>query len=89
MNLIHSQAPSDSADPSDAPSESAVAKMTAEILPTCFLLGIIAGFTAFVACGQAILPAMIAAVLGALFGLVFACEESPPQKSDALTPARK
>jgi len=76
MNVINSQAQSDSIEAADAPSESAVAKMTAEILPACFLLGIIAGFTAFVACGQAILPALIAAVLGVLLGLFFACEES-------------
>jgi hypothetical protein len=76
MNVINSQAKSDCIEGSDAPSESAVSKMTAEILPACFLLGIISGFTAFVAFGQAILPGLIAAVLGAFFGLFFACEDS-------------
>ncbi len=74
MNVINSQAQSDSIESADSSSESASSKMTAEILPACFLLGIIAGFTAFVACGQAILPGIFAAVLGALLGLFFACE---------------
>ena len=73
MNVINSQAGSDAADRFE-PDESNVSKMTAEILPACFLLGIIAGFSAFVLFGQAILPALVAAFVGAMLGLFFACD---------------
>jgi hypothetical protein len=58
--------------------------MTGDILPACFLLGIIAGFSAFVAFGQAVLPAMVAAVVGALVGLFFACDETAVQNPGRL-----
>lgn len=75
MNVMNSQIRSEGADNADTQSDSSASLMTAEILPACFLLGIIAGFAAFVAFGQAILPGMIAAVIGALIGLFFACED--------------
>ena len=89
MNVINSQTQSDATDPFQTPDESSVAKMTAEILPACFLLGIIAGFTAFVIFGQAILPALVAAVAGVFLGLFFACEENSTQNPVALPRARK
>jgi hypothetical protein len=73
MNVINSQVGSDAVDQFE-PDESDVSKMTAEILPACFLLGIIAGFSAFVLFGQAILPAIVAAFMGAMLGLFFACD---------------
>ena len=79
MNVVNSQIRSDGAENDDMPSESSASLMTAEILPACFLLGIISGFTAFVAFGQAIMPGMVAAVIGGLMGLFFACGEGSGQ----------
>ena len=89
MNVFSSQTQSDTTAAYDTPNESSVAKMTADILPACSLLGIIAGFAAFVAFGQAVLPALIAAVVGALLGLFFACEKNSPQTPGAMHQVRK
>jgi hypothetical protein len=83
MNALHSSTQSDATDPLEAADESDASDLTSDILPSCFLLGIIAGFAAFVAFSQAVLPALVAAVLGALGGLLFACEEQRPPSADS------
>ena len=89
MNALNSQVRSDATETPDNKGDSPASEMTSEILPACFLLGIIAGFSAFVAFGQAVLPAMIAAVIGALVGLFFACEGGSPTTSDGMREIRR
>jgi hypothetical protein len=74
MNMYNSSTQSDSSDTFDRSHASSEADLAADILPSCFLIGIIAGFAAFVVFKQAIIPAVVAAVIGALLGLFFACE---------------
>jgi hypothetical protein len=89
MNVLNSQLQPEVTDPSERPGDSGVTKMTAEIVPTCSLLGIISGFVAFVAFGQLILPALIAAVFGALLGLFFACDEESGHRPRSHLHSRK
>jgi hypothetical protein len=89
MNAYHSPAPSNATDQFETAGESADSQSTTDLLPACFLLGIIAGFAAFVAFGQAIFPAIIAAILGALIGLFFACEEDGTARSTDPSAARR
>ena len=76
MNAVNPQAHANSTDSTETGEEREENKLTAEILPSCFLMGIISGFAVFVAFGQAIFPGLVAAVIGALFGVFFACDEN-------------
>jgi hypothetical protein len=76
MNVLDSHANAEAVDRIDSSDKSAVSKLTADILPACFLLGIISGFSAFVAFGQAIFPGLVAAAIGVFLGLFFACDEN-------------
>jgi len=89
MNVLNSQIQPDATDHSEPRYESSASNLTAEILPACSLLGIIAGFIAFVAFGQAILPAMVAGVIGVLLGLFFACGQKSSQAPLRTRHARK
>jgi hypothetical protein len=89
MNVLNSQLQPDATDNPDQHGDSAVTTLTAEIVPACSLLGIISGFVAFVAFGQSILPALIAAVFGAMIGLFFACDEEPGQAARTIPRLRK
>jgi hypothetical protein len=77
MNVINSQLHPEATGLSDPPAGSSVTKLTGEVLPACWLFGIMTGFAAFVAFRQAILPAVFAAIIGALLGVFFACDEEP------------
>ena len=76
MNAVHSQADGNSSNSLQDHEARSENNLTGEILPSCFLMGIISGFSVFVAFGQAIFPGLVAAVIGALFGVFFACDEN-------------